>query len=56
MSRQVEYDIEARVKRFTITFAKYIRRSKLGMIIELQEIALQIALRGSSSKVMLQIE
>jgi hypothetical protein len=46
MSRQVESDIETRVKRFTITFVKYIRRSRSGVIIELKETALQITLCG----------
>jgi hypothetical protein len=38
MSRQVQSDIEAWVKRFTITFTMYIRHSRSSVITEIQEI------------------
>jgi len=40
---QVESDIEAGVKHFTITFKMYIRSCRSSAIIELQKIVLQIA-------------
>jgi len=46
VSRQVQSDIQAWVKRFTITFTMYIRRSRSSVITEIQEIELQIALGG----------
>jgi len=43
---QVQSGIEVTVNRFTIAFTMYIRRSRITVIIELQEIALQKALCG----------